>query len=535
MMILETSWEVANKMGGIYTVLSSRAKLMMQKHQNKVVFIGPLIDGAKPYDFIEQDVKMLCPAIKVLDTLGLKYKIGLWDIPSQPAVILVDYKPLFERKGEFYFEMWQKYGLESDKAYGDYDDSCLFSIAAAKVMQVLTEVYYEKENSKILAIFNEWQTAMGLLYSKVHNPKLKTIFITHATTVGRSIAGNNKELYKYMTAYNGDQMAGELNVVAKHCVEKLAAHNADRFATVSKLTAVEAKQLLDIDAAVLPNGFEADLVPKGIKLNNACKKARTKILEIASKLSGKDYDDDTTLALISGRYEYRNKGIDLFVESIARFKQKYQGNKKLLALVLVPAWVAEARADLKYLIDNNIKNEAPLQYPYLTHWLHNMDSDRLSAHLRHIGMDTLQDNAQIIFVPSYLYGDDNILNMSYYEVLPAFDISIFPSYYEPWGYTPHESIAFSIPTITSNFAGFGLWAKDETAKMKNNPVWVIEREDGKDYESADEIADILCDFIEMPKEERNKLRKSAKDLAKKADWEEFYNYYIELIDSLFSK
>lgn len=527
MLVIETSWEVCNKMGGIYTVLSSRASAMMSAHEGNVVFVGPYINKTKPNDFIDSCPKLLKGVKKKLQSIGLDVLIGQWDVPSKPAVILVDYMPLLEKKGDFYFEMWQDFAIESDKGYGDYDDSCIFSIASAMVMKVLSENI--KSTDGTFAIFNEWQTAMGLLYTKKHNPDLKTMFITHATTIGRSICGNNKELYKYLQNYNGDQMAQELNVYAKHRVEKLAAHNADVFATVSKLTAVECTQLLEKEPVVLPNGFESDFVPKSAKYTKARKDARNKLSRVVNLLTGCKVAQDDLFVVTSGRYEYRNKGIDLFVESINEVRNNHNIKNRIYAFVMVPAWVAEARGDLKLLMDENIEERnMPLQHPVITHWLFNMDEDRLLQHLRALNMyDNEDDKVKIIFVPCYLNGDDKIFDMKYYDILPGFDISVFPSYYEPWGYTPLESIAFGVPTITTTLAGFGLWAIDTVTKSSPSPVTVISRDDDSFSSNSKEIAEIITEYSNMDSKQKSILQKEAKLLAKKAEWSKFYKYYLD--------
>ena len=281
-MILEASWEVCNKMGGIYTVLSSRADIMSQRHTDHLVFIGPLLAGdadALPLDFVETDEGWLGSWLTdQAPSLGLRVRVGRWAVPGEPPVVLVDFRPLWETKDDLFFEIWRAYGLESDKGYGDYDESCLFALAASRVMQSIVSWRGDETN---IALFNEWQTAMGLLYLKLHAPEIRTLFITHATTVGRSIAGNDKELYAWMSHYDGDQMARELGVEAKHSVEKLAAHEATVFATVSKLTAREAEQLLGRRPIVLPNGFHVGYSPLAAPLLAKRRRARRLLAEVA--------------------------------------------------------------------------------------------------------------------------------------------------------------------------------------------------------------------------------------------------------------
>lgn len=537
MIVLETSWEVCNKMGGIYTVLSSRANEMMKSHRGQVVFVGPLLGDKVPQDFVEETPEVLMPWVEQAQaTFPLKTRVGKWNIPGMPPVILVDFAPLWEEKGSIYFEMWQEYQIESDKGYGDYDESCLFSVAAARVMHSLLATLRPRKGQAI-AIFNEWQTAMGLLYSKLHKPELPTLFITHATTVGRSIAGNGKDLYQYMPYYNGWQMAQELNVVAKHAVEYKAAHLSDLFGTVSRLTADECTQLLERTPWVLPNGFEGDFVPKGRKYSQVRKQARERLAAIAQALTGLPAQEKDIYLSLSGRYEYRNKGIDLYVESVARLRAIYQGKKRIFAFILVPAWVAEPRGDLQYVLRHPEEAHTALQHPTLTHWLHNMEEDAAERHFRHLGLHQVHESVNIIHIPVYLNGDDGIVGLSYYDLLCGMDLSIYPSYYEPWGYTPLESVAFGVPTITTRYAGFGLWAdevlaSDKAYQEQQTPVAVLARTDLNGDEIAEQIAEQVIRYATGKLGSTKSLREAAQTLAEQAEWKHFYKYYLEAYKSL---
>ncbi|MDO4707580.1 MAG: glycogen/starch synthase [Porphyromonadaceae bacterium] len=535
-MILETSWEVCNKMGGIYTVLSSRARAMTEAHKDEVVFVGPLLTGegeAMPQDFLSAPpTKAVEQWFNKLDGSleGMRLVVGRWNVPGKPSVVLVDFTPMWEQKGDIYFAMWQAYGLQSDKGYGDYDEASLFAVAASKVMMSLVQTLPKR--TKHIAIFNEWQTAMGLLHAKLTVPTLRTLFITHATTVGRSIAGNGKELYAYMAHYDGDQMAAELNVEAKHAVEKLAAHRADCFATVSKLTARECAQLIGREPVVLPNGFEGDFVPKDKKYTTVRSKARKALASVAARLTGQPITERDCFVSLGGRYEYRNKGIDLFVEAVARLRQSYQGKRKVVAFLLVPGWVAEPRADLKYLLSNpSEENSGPMQHPTLTHWLHNHDTDAAMSHFRHLGLTSVDERVNIIFVPCYLHGADGIFNLSYYDLLAGMDLTVYPSYYEPWGYTPLESVAFGVPTVTTGFAGFGLWAQEELESnalflQSGLPVRLIERTDHNAYEVIEQLSAHIVAIAALKPAEARAAREEAFRLAELAEWRHFYKYYL---------
>ena len=531
-MLLETSWEVCNKMGGIYTVLASRAATMTRRHPQDIIFVGPLLAAegdALPLDFIPTAVPELAAWQREASAeLGLRLVVGRWAVAGEPAVVLVDFKPLWQEQGELYFEAWKEYGIEGDKGYGDYDESCLFAVAAARVMQSILG-YYQPEQQ--IALFNEWQTGLGLLWLHLHAPQVKTIFITHATTVGRSIAGNYKELYTYMDAYQGDQMARELGVEAKHTLEKRAAHTADVFATVSRLTAREAKQLLEREPVVLPNGFHVGASPLSSSLAAKRRKARRLLGSVASKLYGTPIDERAYFISLGGRYEYRNKGIDLFIESLYRFAQQYQGEREIVACLLVPAWEAGPRAELQYLLSHPEEPaQQPLQHPELTHWLYNTDHDRAVAHIRHRGLDRAEGKVKLLFVPCYLNGIDGIFDLSYYDLLVGMDLTIYPSYYEPWGYTPLESIRYGVPTITTTLAGFGLWAEEEQqtkpfAELKHQPVHIVPRDDRNVDEAIGRIAELIGEQLALTPDEAKAQRRSAYELAKRADWELFYRHY----------
>ena len=531
-MLLETSWEVCNKMGGIYTVLASRAATMTRRHPQDIIFVGPLLAAegeALPLDFIPTAVPELSAWQRETSSeLGLRLVVGRWAVAGEPAVVLVDFKPLWQEQGELYFEAWKEYGIEGDKGYGDYDESCLFAVAAARVMQSILG-YYQPEQQ--IALFNEWQTGLGLLWLHLHAPEVKTIFITHATTVGRSIAGNYKELYTYMDAYQGDQMACELGVEAKHTLEKRAAHTADVFATVSRLTAREAKQLLEREPVVLPNGFHVGASPLSSSLAAKRRKARRLLGTVASKLYGTPIDERAYFISLGGRYEYRNKGIDLFIESLYRFAQHYDGEREIVACLLVPAWEAGPRAELQYLLSHPEEPaQQPLQHPELTHWLYNTDHDRTVAHIRHRGLDRAEGKVKLLFVPCYLNGIDGIFDLSYYDLLVGMDLTVYPSYYEPWGYTPLESIRYGVPTITTTLAGFGLWAEEEQqtkpfAELKHQPVHIVPRDDRNVDEAIGRIAELIGEQLALTPDEAKAQRRSAYELAKRADWELFYRHY----------
>lgn len=536
--IFESSWEVCNKVGGIYTVLSSRAKTLQDDMKDRVFFIGPDFWKEKESPYFKEDASLLAEWQWQAKEEGLKVRVGRWTVPGEPIAILVDFQPYFEQKNEIYGWLWENYGVDSLHAYGDYDEASMFSYAAALVVESYCHFAEERElftaKTKLIYHANEWMCGLGALYINNRLPQIGTVFTTHATSIGRSIAGNQKPLYDYLFAYNGDQMADELNMQSKHSIEKQTAWYVDCFTTVSDITANECKELLDkpVDV-VLPNGFDNSFVPKAAQFTRKRRQARRRLLDIANALLGEQLGDDTLIVSTSGRYEFRNKGIDVFVEAMNRLLRDRDLKKKVLAFIEVPGWVGEPRKDLQERLQSDKSFDTPLDVPQVTHWLHNMSHDNVLNMLKYYDMHNRKDDrVKVIFLPCYLDGKDGIVNMTYYDVVLGNDLCIYPSYYEPWGYTPLEAVAFKVPCITTDLAGFGLWANKvfgHYGTLKDG-VKVIHRTDYNYSEVADNIKDTVAAFSNMTQKEVDECRKKADALSKKALWSEFIAYYYEAYD-----
>ena len=531
--IFESSWEVCNKVGGIYTVLSTRAKTLQEALRDKIIFIGPDFWKENESPYFKEDSSLFADWQWEAKNQGLKIRVGRWTVPGEPIAILVDFNPYFEKKNDIYGWLWENYGVDSLHAYGDYDEASMFSYAAALVVESFYNHYLTLKD-KVIYHANEWMCGLGALYINNKLPQIGTIFTTHATSIGRSIAGNMKPLYDYLFAYNGDQMAGELNMQSKHSIEKQTAYYVDCFTTVSDITAKECVELLDkpVDV-VLPNGFDNSFVPSTAKFTRKRNAARRKMLDVANALLGEDLDDDTLLVSTSGRYEFRNKGIDVFVEAMNRLLRDRDLKKKVVAFIEVPGWVGEPRKDLQERLKSGKKYDTPLDVPQVTHWLHNMSHDNVLGMMKYYDMHNRKDEkVKVIFLPCYLDGNDGIVNLTYYDIVLGNDLCIYPSYYEPWGYTPLEAIAFKVPCITTDLAGFGLWANSVFGKNGEieDGVKVIHRTDYNYSEVADNIKDTVADFSNMSKKQIETCRKNADALSKKALWSEFIKYYYEAYD-----
>lgn len=529
--LFECSWEVCNKVGGIYTVLSSKALTLHDKFNDNMLFTGPDLDNDPP-DF-EEDKSLFKEWTSYLPD-RIRVKTGRWKIPGNPPVILVTFNHLYVEKNALYYDMWEHFGVDSYAAYGNYDESCIFAYSAGLAIEDFYR-FYKLENKKVAIHFNEWTLGMGALYIRKNVPQMATLFTTHATTTGRSIASNNKPLYGKAADYNGDKMAAELGVQAKHSLEKQTAKYVDCFTTVSDITSFECKQFLGKQPDIVtPNGFENGFVPTGKEYEKKRVKARKTLLNVVEKLTGSKIGNDAFLIATSGRYEYRNKGLDVFIEVMNSLRKTCGYYREIVAYIMVPGWVYAARADLKYLLENDDDSESPLQTPILTHWLNNENDDRIVNYIRQSGFTNAPDEkVKIIFVPCYIDGQDGIFNKSYYDLLVGMDATVFASYYEPWGYTPLESISFGIPTITTQLAGFGAWCKSEVSGDDiTEGVAVVNRNEDNYFEVVNEINKQIIKLINLNMTE---VRENCLSLAEKARWKHFINYYYKAYEIAFER
>ena len=524
-LIFETSWEVCNKVGGIYTVLSTKAKTMQDKHKDKVIFIGRDVwttETPSPW-FSEIRTPLAAWARQALLPYGIEVRTGRWEVPGRPLAVLIKFDGLYDSKNEFYSHMWERFGVDSLHAYGDYDEGCAFARAAGIVIESILAWYGDKAKN-VIAHFDEWTTGMGLLYVADRLPGVATVFTTHATSIGRSICGNGKPLYDYLQAYDGDQMARELNMEAKHSIEKTAARVADAFTTVSDVTARECEQLLGRRPDVVtPNGFEPNFVPAPSRRKSARRAARKSLLDVARALTGAELPDDTFVVITSGRCEYRNKGLDVFLDAMASIDSSAPA-RPAVAYVMVPAWVQCPRPELQQALAEG--RTCGMPDPVLTHWLNNYNDDAVNRRIHELGMAYGRHGVHVIYVPCYLNGDDGIFNKTYYDLLPGADATVFASYYEPWGYTPLESVAFGVPTVTTCLSGFGQWVESDCgAGLDKSGVEVVNRTDSNYSEVVDGIARAVRTLSDADETRTAAYKAAAEATADKAHRANFYHCY----------
>jgi len=523
-LVFETSWEVCNKVGGIHTVISTKALNLVNEFGDNYILIGPDVwreDITNP-EFIPDDTLFVEWKIRATND-GLRVKTGRWNIAGKPVVFLIDFTPYFGQQNEIFAKFWETYNLDSITGQWDYVEPALFGYAAGKVIESFTSFFREHHN--IIAQFHEWMTGTGILYIEKFVPWIATAFTTHATVLGRSIAGNNKPLYGKMKEYNPVQVSREFNVVAKQSLEKTSAAEADVFTAVSEITSKECSLFLGKDVDIVtPNGFEDSFVPPKETFEERKSAARSKLRKVAEAILGYTLSQNCIFLAHSGRYEFRNKGVDIFISTLGELNKNDTPARECVAFILMPAYHKGPRQDL---IDILYK-DGPVNGidRFVTHSLHYPASDPVLQGIKNNELTNSQDaKVKIIFVPSYLNGNDGIFNLSYYDLLIGFDLTVFPSYYEPWGYTPLESLMFSIPTVTTSLSGFGLWVR-KYFKDPENGIVIIERTDDNESKVITEIKEFIIKFIGLSDEEVNKAREKAHEISRIAMWDNLVKYYF---------
>ena len=521
--IFETSWEVCNKVGGIHTVISTKALKIVKELGDRYILIGPDVwreDITNP-EFIPDETLFVEWKGRAASE-GLRVKTGRWNISGKPIVILLDFTPYFGQQNEIFADFWETYKLDSITGQWDYVEPALFGYAAGKLIESFS-AYHEHHNT--IAQFHEWMTGTGILYLKKNAPWIATSFTTHATVLGRSIAGNNRPLYGKMEEYNAVQIAREFNVIAKQSLEKISAAEADVFTTVSEITSRECHHFLgkEVDF-VTPNGFEDSFVPAINVFEERRSIAREKLLDVAEAVLGYEVPEDCVLLVNSGRYEFRNKGVDILIDSLGELEKRETIQKECIAFFLIPAYHKGPRQDISsILFDNGPANTGD---KYLTHSLHYPSTDPVLQRLAANNLyNDQKSKVKVIFVPCYLNGNDGIFNMPYFELLIGFDLSLFPSYYEPWGYTPLESLMFSIPTVTTSLSGFGLWVRTYF-ENPGNGISVIERTDDNETEVIAKMCDFMTMYIGLNDIDLKTAREKAHSISRIALWDNLVNYYF---------
>ena len=524
--LFEVSWEVCNKVGGIYTVIATKSLYLKSQLHKHHILIGPDVwmDTESNPDFIEDNhLYTLWKAQAASE--GLRVRVGRWNVPGKPIAILVDFKQYLTRQNDILTEYWKRFGVDSISGNWDYKENVLFGYAAGHVIESFYKFNLTAAD-KVVAQFHEWQTGSGLLYLKDTKIPVATVFTTHATVIGRCLAGNNLPLYDSMAIFDADQKAHQFGVVARHSIEKISAQWADAFTTVSEITANECERFLGRKVDVVtPNGFENSITPASDEeFAEKRSAARKKLIEVATAMSGEEVSKDAILIGIGGRYEYRNKGIDVFIDALKKLSDTDPVGRDIQAFIMIPS--GHNGAD-KELVAKLSGAGDPAYTTQVSHYLMDPWSDVITRRFRELGFNNAKGSrVKVYFIPSYLNGNDGVFGKRYYDLLAGLDLTLFPSYYEPWGYTPLESLAFRIPSLTTSLSGFGMWVRSHYGK-EHPGITVLDRNDSNYFEVVDGVVARVREIAALDDDGRKAYMDSAKDVSTIALWENQIQYYKE--------
>ena len=521
--LFEVSWEVCNKVGGIYAVVSSKILEALAAFGENYFLLGPDL-GNNP-DFEETDEPCWQELRQETDRRNLSCRFGRWNIPGRPKVILVGYRDRYDQS-QLLFSLWNRYGVDSISGGWDYVEPVMFSTACGEVIEAACKALHIPADGPALAHFHEWMCGGGLLYLKTNAPYVGTVFTTHATMLGRSMAGSGFDIYKQMHQINPKHEAGAYNITAKCSMETASAREADCFTTVSRITADEAGVFLGRTPDVLTlNGLDLRVIPDYSRDRSLAAASRQRLLEAAGRLLRRRLPEDTRIFLVSGRYEYHNKGIDVFLDALGMVNTALsQSQSNVLALCAVMGGHSGVNADA--VSGDPAKLPGQGGFWISSHHVYNQPNDPILNACQRLGLDNRPENhVQVIFDPALLDGKDGFLNMRYEEVLAACDLGVFPSWYEPWGYTPQESAAHAVPTVTTDLSGFGIWVR--SSQRDKNGVTIICRRQTSYDETAASLRDVLLQYASLPEEQMQEHRHMVRHVAEGCSWEQFFPYYVQ--------
>lgn len=569
---IEVSFEVANKVGGIYQVLKSKSTKMKDYYGDGYLTIGfydeenAMDDFApreeNPYEYIFEEME---------EELGVKCHYGAWNINGTPRTILIDVSDADIDVDSIKSRLWEEHGIDSLKAGNDFNEPLKWSYAVGRLIDKL-----EKEmNGESVVQLHEWLSAAAMFKTDI-----PSVFTTHATVLGRALSNSDYDLRSAVERGKVDQSkAEEHGVKTKHQMEKTAAEEAEVFTTVSKTTGKEAEAVLGVKPdKILPNGFNVEEFPSLEELSYQHTKKKKEMKEFLRAYFKPYYDveleDDPRVMFISGRYEFHNKGLDTFIDALADVNER-EGDD-FFVFFFVPAdvkkekmeilenvslyeeledHVEDAVPDIKTnILDSVTSGEQPFenldevfgdninqieslmrnfrakqgQKPPMSAFDLNYANDDILERLYEKGLrNRKSDRVKVVFYPTYLSVGDRLLSMSYNEAMVACSAGIFPSYYEPWGYTPVETAANGALSITTDLAGFGKFLEEKTSPDERKGIQVLEREGKTDEEAAAQLADMIEDITEYSKTEITERKHNARKLAQMTSWEKLGENYKE--------
>lgn len=581
-LLFEIAWEVCWQLGGIYTVLRSKATAMTQRWGDRYCLIGPYNPATAALEFEERPTEgVIREALDRLRHRGINCHYGRWLIAGRPRVILLDFRSRYSRLGEDKYHFWKDHGIRVPDGDGETSDVVAFGFTVTEFFKVLAELRGEQP---ILAHFHEWMGGAAVPRIAHERLPITTVFTTHATLLGRYLASDNPHFYDHLPFLDGDQLADKYRILPRHQIEKAAAHASVVFTTVSEVTNAEAAQLLGRPADVItPNGLNLTRfhAPHEFQHLHAQFKERIQQFVMGHFFPSYTFDLDRTLYFFtSGRYEYKNKGMDLFIEAMHRLNQRLKhipDPPTVIAFIITKAnvrsFTVEAlRSQAQFrelqntcqqqqeqmgqrLLQSAMTGRMPSlsdlitpdaavtlkramhawrtarQPLIVTHDLADDAGDPVINHMRHRRLfNAADDPVKLVYHPQFLSATSPLINLDYDSFVRGCHLGIFPSYYEPWGYTPLEAIALGVPAVTTDLSGFGAYVERNVAQHAENGIYNLHRRGRSFDDSCEDLVNYLTQFCSMNRRQRIELRNRVERLSDLFDWERLVSHYHEAHD-----
>ncbi len=577
--LFEISWEVCNKVGGINTVIKTKADYVKQHYDDHYFVVGPYFPQKLSGEFIEKaPLDFLKPVFENLKKEGIVCHYGRWLIKGEPNTMLVDFSGFTYKKNDIKADFWNSYKIDSlNSEYFSYDEPMIWGYAVGKLLELISK---NLSNKKIVAQFHEWLAGGALLYLKKNKVKIATVFTTHATMLGR-VTASYKNIYAELEKMDPEKECYNFKVNDKHQTERTCANVCEVFTTVSEITGIEAEHILKRKPdVILPNGLNLDKFPTFEEASIKHHLLKGKIKEFIMYYFFPYYTfdlDNTLIYFICGRYEFHDKGIDIFIKALSRLNErlkKEKSEKTIVAFFWIPGNVKAIRPELLesktfyedvkddvgdsledikerivyslvsgakitgnsilhpdflYDIKTKVMKLKRKGKPELsTHYLQDEDKDLILSSFRKYNLlNNVDDRVKVIFYPIYLTGADGLLDTNSYEGMQGSHLGVFPSFYEPWGYTPLEAAAMCVSSVTTDLAGFGRYVEKKCEKQKHPGVFVLKRMGVDDEEAAKNLGNIFYSFAQLSREDRIKNKIAAKRLSAMADWKILINNYVD--------
>ncbi len=576
-LLFECAWEVCWQLGGIYTVLRSKAAAMLERWNDRYFLIGPYNPNTAAMEFEERPTEgFIRETLDRLRNAGMPCHYGRWLIQGRPNVILLDYRARFPRLGEDKYVCWKDHGIETPDNDGELNEVIAFGFAVAEFFRQLTQVVKDR---KVLAHFHEWMGGMAVPRIAHLRLPVTTVFTTHATLLGRYLASDSAAFYDHLPFLDAEKEAAKYLIYPRFAIERAAAHAATVFTTVSDVTGFEAEKLLGRKPEViLPNGLNIQRFAALHEFQNLHRQYKEHIHEFVMGhfFPNHSFDLDRTLYFFtSGRYEYRNKGMDLFVDALARLNWRLKGmpdRPTVVAFIVTRApsknlnvqslqsqtffddlkntCLEQARRMGEKLFRASATGRLPTygelldedaqvrikramsawrtgrQPSIVTHDLWDDQTDAALTHLRTCRLfNAADDPVKVVYHPEFVTMTSPFLSMDYDNFVRGCHLGVFPSYYEPWGYTPMESVALGVPAVTSDLSGFGTYVQKQIPESTDQGILVLERRYKGYHEAADALADYMFAFCQMNRRERIELRNRVERLSEMFDWSALACHY----------